>query len=70
MQLEQYSYSEPDAGRVELGGEHEGDVEGHGRPQFGRQCKHCIDAGACHRRQIFSEISFGAFLHLVRGRLL
>ena len=30
-------------------GEHEGDVERHGCSEFGRQCQHCIDAGACHQ---------------------
>ena len=35
-------------------GEHEGDVEGHGRPQLGRQCKDCIRGGACHHK-IFKQ---------------
>ena len=37
----------PDAGRVELGGEHEGDIEGHGCPKLGREGENSIDGCAC-----------------------
>ena len=37
----------PDAGRVELGGEHEGDIESHGCPKLGREGENSIDDCAC-----------------------
>ena len=47
--LQKYDRGEPDAGWVKLRSEHKGDVERHGCSEFGRQCQHCIDAGACHQ---------------------